>query len=75
MAIKAKKGNCNAKLHKLGKEAKNGLQWSLRHIPLANRSITLPEADFIITTDASEKGWGDIDGSTPTGGKWADTTN
>ena len=56
LSLKAKKGNYNAKLHKLGKEATNELQWRLRHISLANRSITLPEVDFIITTDASEKG-------------------
>ena len=44
--------------------------------PLANRSITLPEVDFIITIDASKQGSGATDvGSTPTGGRWADTTN
>ena len=65
LALKAKKGNYNAKLDKLGKEATNKLQWRLRHILLANGSITLPEVDFIITTDASEKGWGTTDGFTP----------
>ena len=51
----------NNKLRKLGKEATNELQWWLRHIPLANRSITLPEVDFIISTDASGQGWGATD--------------
>ena len=51
----------NNKLRKLGKEATNELQWWLRHIPLANRSITLLEVDFIISTDASGQGWGATD--------------
>ena len=75
MALKARKANYNAELHKSGKEATNECQWCVRHIPLAIRSITLPEVNFIITTDASEKDWGATDGSTPTGGSWADTTN
>ena len=61
MALKAKKGNHNAKLINL-EAATNELQWWLGHIPLANRSITLPEVDFIITSDASEEGWGATDG-------------
>ena len=56
-------------LNFIKKDATNELQCWLRHIPLANRSITLPEVDVIITTDASEKGWGATDGSTPTGGR------
>ena len=67
VAPKPKKGNYNTKLHKLGKEAKNELQWELRHILLANRSIYLPEVDFIINADPSEQGWGTTDGSTRTG--------
>ena len=56
MPLKAKKRNYNAKLHKRDEDATNELQWWLRHIPLANGNVTLPEVDFITTTDASEQG-------------------
>ena len=39
-AFKAEKDNYNAKLYNLEKEAPNEPSWWLRHIPLANRSIT-----------------------------------
>ena len=75
LVLKGKKGNYNAKLHKFGKGATNELQWWLRHIPLSNGSITLLAVDFILTTDASEQGWGATNGSTSTKGRWADITN
>ena len=60
------KGNYNATFHKLGREATNELQWWIRHIPLANSSA---EVDIIITTDASEQGWGSTGKSASTGRK------
>ena len=37
---------------------------------LACTDIHLPKVDFVIHTDASQTGWGAIDGNNPTGGKW-----
>ena len=53
--LRLKMENFNAKPGKLNSGATNELHWWLKNIPLANRSIELPEVNFAITTDVSEE--------------------
>jgi len=49
------------------------LEWWLMNIHKVNGSpFHLPSPDMIITTDASKKGWGAVQGSLKTNGKWSE---
>ena len=65
--MKKESGNFEAKIA-LNQNIVTELQWWLNAIPKAISDIRTPEVDFIINVDASESGWGAIDGVNATGG-------
>lgn len=56
-------------ISQISSKASVELHWWLKEIQKALRSIHLPKLDFVISFDASQTGWGAIDGNN-SGGKW-----
>eukprot|EP00794_Sanderia_malayensis_P014639 gene14639-16158_t len=50
--------------------ARQNLEHWERNIEYSGRPIKTPSIDLTLYTDASHKGWGATDGTTPTGGRW-----
>ena len=61
-----------AKILSLNKHAIEDLKWWLGAIPNAKNNINTSQANFEINNDASETGWGAMDGSNPTWGFWSE---
>jgi len=68
-ALKKSHGNFDAKM-KLGVDAKLELEWWKNNAPLCFRPIRIPPFSLLITTDASNAGWGAVFQGNNTGGPW-----
>ncbi|XP_020912356.1 uncharacterized protein LOC110250098, partial [Exaiptasia diaphana] len=60
-------------LAKLSRDSRQEVSWWLKNIHKVNGSpIHPPSPDVTITTDASKKGWGAVQGCLSTNGKWSE---
>ena len=67
--LKKHKGKFEACIS-LSEGAKENLYYWEKNIEKSGKQIKVSQVDLIIHTDASLKGWGATNGSTPIGGKW-----
>ena len=63
------KGNFDSKMT-LSLEAKQQLQWWLKHLPISFNDTEIPPVNVAINSDASLSGWGAVLGDSSTGGQW-----
>ena len=68
-ALKYHKGNFNG-LMQLSSAAKAELQWWVKNTDRAYKPISHGKHDLLITTDASNLGWGAVCNGVKTGGHW-----
>ena len=68
-ALQCNKGNYDATMN-LTDNMREELSWWIDNLQGQTRQIGRPNADIIITTDASTHGWGACLGEEKTGGRW-----
>ena len=51
----------------LSQEARADLHWWVQNVTSSSRNIMPTDPDFILTTDASNTGWGAVQGTQKTG--------
>ena len=68
-ALQAHKGDYDAFMT-LSQEARADLHWWVQNVTSSFRNIMPTDPDFILTTDASNTGWGAVQGTPKTGGLW-----
>ena len=68
-ALRANKGDYDAFMT-LSQEARAELHWWVQNVTSAFRNIMPTDPDLILTTDASNTGWGAVQGTQKTGGLW-----
>ena len=69
-ALKRAKGKFDEKLL-LSKEAKLDIQWWIGNISRSHNHISYGNTSITITTDASNKGWGAVSGTSSASGHWS----
>ena len=69
VSLKFAKGNFDSKMT-LSLEAKQQLQWWLKHLPISFNEIEIPPVNVVVNSDASLSGWGAVLGDSSTGGQW-----
>ena len=69
-ALKRTKGRFDEKLL-LSKEAKLDIQWWIENISRSHNHISYGNTSITITTDASNKGWGAVSGTSSASGHWS----
>ena len=68
-ALIQSKGNYNARMQ-LSARSKIELEWWIANMPLAYKNIQPLRASVFMQTDASNKGWGAVNGNQQIGGRW-----
>ena len=69
-ALRKSKGNFDA-LMTLSSQSRTELTWWVDNILTSTKAISHGNPDLILTTDASNAGWGAVCGNTSTGGLWS----